>query len=200
MLAVAAIDTEVYQWFILPLIIFASRVLDVSLGTVRLIFVSRGYKYLAPLMGFFEVLIWITVIGQIMSNLSNPVCYIGYAGGFAMGNYVGMWLAERLSLGNVMIRVVTQKDASTLMNTLTQSHFGVTVQPGYGTQGEVHVLFTIVPRGRINEVITLVKQFNPNAFYTIEEVSSVQSGIFPTTTMPHSKTMSRFFRPFRKGK
>ncbi|MCF7975570.1 MAG: DUF2179 domain-containing protein [Phycisphaerae bacterium] len=193
-------DSGIYQWVLLPLMIFAARVLDVSLGTVRLVFVARGYKCLAPVMGFFEVLIWITVIGQIMNNLSNPACYIGYAGGFATGNYVGMWLAERLSLGNAMIRVITQKDASELMASLTASDFGVTVLPGQGVQGQVSVLFTIVPRRRITEVIDKVKQFNPNAFYTIEEVASVRSGVFPAKKYPSFNNITRFFRPFRKGK
>ena len=196
----AFVESGVYQWALLPLMIFAARVLDVSLGTIRLVFVARGHKYLAPLTGFFEVLIWITTISQIMANLTNPACYIGYAGGFAMGNYVGMWLAEKLSLGSAMIRVVTQKDASQLMTSLTSADFGVTVHPGQGMQGQVNVLFTIVPRRRIPEVIDKVKQFNPNAFYTIEEVASVQSGVFPAKKYPDFNSITRFFRPFRKGK
>ena len=109
-----------YTWMLLPFLIFAARVLDVSLGTVRVIFVSRGLKYLAPLVGFFEILIWLLAIGQIMKNLSNPACYIAYAAGFAMGNFVGICVAERLSLGVVLIRVVTKKDALPLVQVLIQ--------------------------------------------------------------------------------
>src|SRR3990172_6273287 len=115
-----------YTWALLPLLIFAARIMDVSLGTVRLIFVSRGMKYLAPLVGFFEVLTWLLAIGQIMKNLSNPVCYIAYAAGFAMGNFVGIWIAERLSLGVVLVRVVTQKDASPLVDKLKARDYGLT--------------------------------------------------------------------------
>ena len=87
--------------------IFIARVADVTLGTVRVIFVSRGMKYLAPLIGFVEILIWLMAIGHTMQNLTNPACYVAYAGGFAMGNFVGITIAERLSLGVVMIRVIT---------------------------------------------------------------------------------------------
>jgi len=112
------LNSAFYAWLILPLLIFLARVADVSIGTIRLIFISRGLKYLAPLVGFFEILIWLLAIGQIMKNLSNPACYIAYAGGFAMGNFVGMWIAERLSLGVVLIRVVTKKDATELVECL----------------------------------------------------------------------------------
>ncbi|MCK5000444.1 MAG: hypothetical protein KAS23_12960, partial [Anaerohalosphaera sp.] len=98
------LSVDVYGWFVLPLLIFLARVVDVSMGTVRIVFVSRGFKFLAPVMGFFEVLIWILAISQIMQNLNNPACYVAYAGGFAMGNFVGMWIAEKLTLGVVLVR------------------------------------------------------------------------------------------------
>ena len=189
-----------YVWFILPALIFFARVADVSIGTIRLIFVSRGLKYLAPIVGFFEILIWLLAIGQIMKNLSNPVCYIAYAGGFAMGNFVGIWIAEKLSLGVVLIRVVTKKDASELVGYLKSAGYGVTSVDGHGTAGQVKVVFTVVPRREVKSVIGLIKKFNPKAFYSIEEVGFVEKGIFPA-----KKTWSFFglvslFRPFRKGK
>ena len=193
-------DSSLFLWVVLPALIFTARVLDVSLGTVRLVFVARGYKGLAPMVGFFEVLIWIVAIGQIMKHLSNPMCYLAYAGGFASGNYVGMWIAERLSLGMVMIRVVTQRDTSQLMTSLTAAQFGVTVLDAQGVQGQVRVLFTIVPKREVAEVIGQVKQFNPNAFYTIEEVDSVQYGIFPARKPSVFKILGRTLFPIRKGK
>ena len=112
------VNSGFYTWFVIPALIFCARIIDVSMGTVRVIFVSRGFKYLAPVVGFFEILIWLLAIGQIMQNLSNPVCYIAYAGGFAMGNFVGIHIAEKLSLGLVMIRVITEKDAAPLVDFL----------------------------------------------------------------------------------
>ena len=133
-------------WFALPFLIFLARVADVTMGTVRVIFVSRGLKYLAPTVGFFEILVWLIAIGQIMKNLSNPACYIAYAGGFAVGNYVGITIAEKLSLGVVLIRTVTAKDAWPLVERLKEQNYGVTSVDGHGTAGQVKVVFTIVKR------------------------------------------------------
>jgi uncharacterized protein YebE (UPF0316 family) len=180
----------------LPLLIFIARVADVSLGTVRVIFVSRGLKYLAPIVGFFEIIIWLLAIGQIMQNLTNPICYIAYAGGFAAGNYIGIWIAEKLSLGIALIRVITSKDASELVQYLKTAEYGVTSVDAKGSAGKVQVVFTIVPRSEVASVVNLIKQFNPKAFYTIEEVGFVEEGIFPA----RKTWLNNLFRPFRKGK
>jgi uncharacterized protein YebE (UPF0316 family) len=194
------LNSGLYAWFVLPLLIFVARVADVSMGTVRVIFVSRGLKYIAPIIGFFEILIWLLAIGQIMKNLSNPACYVAYAGGFAMGNFVGIWIAEKLSLGVVLIRVVTKKDASGLVGYLKSADYGVTSVDGHGAAGEVKVVFTIVPRREAQRVVELIKRFNPKAFYSIEEVGFVEKGVFPAKRAGNFFGMSRVFRPFRKGK
>jgi uncharacterized protein YebE (UPF0316 family) len=199
---VATVFTEshLYAWVILPLLIFLARICDVTLGTVRLIFVSRGFKYLAPLVGFFEVLIWILAIGQIMKNLSSPVCYLAYAGGFATGNYVGILIVERLSLGVVLIRVITRKGADSLLNRLREQDYGVTSVDGRGAEGPVQIIFTIVPRREVGAILDLVKAFNPRAFYSIEEVGFVEKGVFPLRRNWRGPGLTRFLRPSRKGK
>jgi uncharacterized protein YebE (UPF0316 family) len=189
-----------YAWLVLPLLIFLARVADVSIGTIRLIFIARGLKYLAPVVGFFEVLIWLLAIGQIMKNLSNPACYIAYAGGFAMGNFVGMWIAEKLSLGVVLIRVVTKKDAIELVGYLKSADYGVTSVDGHGATEQVKVVFTIVPRREVKRVVDLIKKFNPKAFYTIEDVGFVEKGVLPQKQVGAFPSISKLFRPFRKGK
>jgi len=189
-----------YTWIVIPFLIFVARIFDVSLGTVRVIFVSRGFKYLAPVVGFFEILIWLLAIGQIMKNLSNPTCYIAYAAGFGMGNYVGIRIAERLSLGVVLIRVVTKKDALPLVECLKAENYGVTSVDGHGTSGQVKVVFTIVPRREMPSVVDLIRKFNPQAFYSIEDVGFVEKGIFPLRKSWWDFNLLRLFRPFRKGK
>jgi len=189
-----------YTLLIIPFLIFIARIADVSIGTIRVIFVSRGFKYLAPVVGFFEIIIWLIAIGQIMKNLSNPMCYIAYAGGFATGNYVGICIADKLSLGMVLIRVVSRKDALPLVEQLKEENYGVTSVDGHGASGEVKVVFTIVPRREVKSVIEQVKKFNPNAFYTIEEVGFVERGIFPVRKSWHDADWLRIFKPFRKGK
>jgi len=195
------LNSAVYAWLVLPSLIFVARVADVSIGTVRVIFIARGMKYLAPVVGFFEILIWLLAIGQIMKNLSNPVCYIAYAGGFAMGNYVGILIAEKLSLGVVLLRVVTQKDSVELTQSLSSANYGVTTIDGRGANGTVKIIFTIVPRKEVASVIGLIKKFNPKAFYTIEEINLAEKGIFPLRQSRWSKyNLRELFRPFRKGK
>jgi uncharacterized protein YebE (UPF0316 family) len=199
-IAQSAPGFDVYAWVVIPVLIFLSRIVDVSIGTVRLICVSRGFKYLAPMVGFFEVLVWLLAIGQIMKNLSNAACYIAYAGGFSMGNFVGMVIAEKLSLGMVLVRVVTKKDASELVEYLKSEDYGVTCLQGRGSGGPVQVVFTIVQRGQVKGVIELIDRFNPDAFYSIEEVGSVEKGVFPRRQMGSFYSLSKLFRPFRKGK
>ena len=193
-------DTGIYGWFVLPLLIFLARIADVSIGTVRIIFVSRGLKYLAPIVGFFEVLIWLLAMGQIMKNLSSPICYIAYAGGFAMGNFVGMWMVEKLSMGVVIVRIVTKMDATELVERMKSADYGVTCIDGYGTTGQVKVIFTIVSRREVKRLTDMINQFNPQAFYSIEEVNSVEKGIFPIRQGRVFNNVSKLFRPFRKGK
>ncbi|MBN2316055.1 MAG: DUF2179 domain-containing protein [Sedimentisphaerales bacterium] len=189
-----------YAWFALPFLIFLARVTDVTMGTVRVIFVSRGLKYLAPIVGFFEILIWLMAIGQIMRNLSNPMCYIAYAGGFALGNYVGIVIADKLSLGVVLIRVVTAQDALPLVERLTERNYGVTSLDGHGTSGQVKVVFTVVKRREVPRVVELIKIFNPHAFYSIEEVGFVEKGIFPLRESWQDSRLLKMLKPFRKGK
>jgi len=198
--SVLLFGSGLFTWVVLPILIFVARILDVSLGTVRLIFVSRGFKLLAPAVGFFEVLIWILAMGQIMQHLTNPVCYIAYAGGFATGNFVGIHIAEKLSLGMVQVRVITDKNATGLIESLKAGNYGVTSIDGHGVSGEVKVIFTIVPRKEVRSVVDLVKKFDPQAFYSVEEVGFVEKGVFPARKNWRNYNFLGLLRPFRKGK
>jgi len=173
------VNSGFFTWLILPLLIFVARVIDVSLGTIRLIFISRGLKHLAPIVGFFEILIWLVAIGQIMKNLSNVMCYIAYAGGFAMGNFVGLSIAEKLSLGIILVRVLTRKDARELVESFNAADYPVTSVDGQGSHGPVKLVFTILPRRDVHNVVHLIKKFNPQAFYSVEDIGFVEKGVFP---------------------
>ena len=140
------IDSNTFSWVILPLLIFLSRIIDVSIGTIRIIFVSRGKKNLAPLLGFFEVLVWITAISQIMKHLDNVACYFAYAAGFAAGTFVGMMIEEKLAIGMLVVRVILVKDECQLRERLSSSGFGVTVVDAQGANGEVKIVYTIIKR------------------------------------------------------
>jgi uncharacterized protein YebE (UPF0316 family) len=170
-----------YAWVILPLIIFFARVCDVTLGTLRIIFVSRGRRNLAPLLGFFEVLIWIVVIGQLVQHLQSVTAYFGYAAGFAAGNFVGMWLEDRLALGTYILRVMISGDGIILANKIHAAGFGVTRVDGEGSAGPVKLIYTVVKRKHVHQVMAIIHECIPDAFVTVEEARSIEKGIFPET-------------------
>ena len=172
-----------------------ARVCDVTIGTVRIMLISRGGRWIVPLLGFIEMLVWLLAVRQIMQNLTNIYCYLAFAGGFAMGNFVGMYIEEKLAFGLQVIRVITRQDAAELINVLKEKRFGVTVVDAQGTTGKVNIIFMIINRRDWKKVIGLIQKFNPKAFYSIEDVKSVSEGVFPEES--HSlRTLSRT----RKGK
>ena len=184
-----------YPWA-LPLFIFCARICDVTFGTMRMRFVSRGYRLAAAAVGFVEVLIWVTTISQLIQNLDRWYNYVAYAGGYAAGTYLGLLLEGCLALGKAMVRVFPQRDASQLIEILRQGNFGVTSIDGQGARGPVKVIFTIVPRHALPEVVGLIKRCSPNAFFTIEEVAAVHQGIAPV----RETGVSRFLKFSRPGK
>lgn len=175
----AFLNSELFGLVILPLLIFLSRIIDVSIGTIRIIFVARGMKLFAPLLGFFEVLIWLLAIGQIMNNLTHLINYIAYAAGFAAGNYIGIIIEEKLAVGLVSIRIITNKDATECINFLKCENFGVTNIAARGVNGEVNLIFSIVKRKDLKKAVEIIKKFNPKAFIAIEDIRSVNEGVFP---------------------
>jgi uncharacterized protein YebE (UPF0316 family) len=178
----AFFDSTMFIWVIIPLLIFCARIVDVSLDTIRIIYVSRGLKYLAPIFGFFEVLIWLFAIGQIMKNLTNILYYIAYASGFAMGNFVGIILEDRLAMGKVVLRIITQRDAKALVSFLRSEGYGITVLDAETAAGSGKIIFTIIARKHLDAVLNIVGKFNPRAFFTVEDVRIARNGIFPQQT------------------
>ncbi len=168
-----------YTWVILPLIVFLARVTDVTLGTMRIIFLSRGKKILAPVLGFVEVLIWITVVSQIVGGAHNIIAYLAYAAGFAVGNYIGMSVEEKLAIGTLVVRAFLSKDGNSLIERLHSGGYGVTHMDGYGANGPVQIVYTIVKRKELPDVVKIIQEIHPKAFFTVEELRSFQQGIFP---------------------
>jgi len=193
------LNSDLYTWFILPASIFLARVCDVTLGTVRIIFISRGLKYLAALIGICEIFIWLLAIGQIFKNLNNIVCYIAYAGGFASGSFLGISVAEKLSLGKVVIQIITPRSATQLIEFLKSENYGVTTVSARGAAGPVAVVFSIIERQDLEHVVAMVKQFNPQAFYTVEDVRFASEGIFPERLSVLNQSTMMLFRPHRKS-
>lgn len=152
-----------------------------TLDTIRVIFVSRGRKFLAPLFGFFEIIIWLFAIGQIMQNLNNITYYLAYAGGYATGVFVGISIEEKIAIGTVVVRVITKKDAHELIDCLKSSGYGVTSFDGQGGTGQVKLIYSTIKRKETNKVVEIIKMFDQKAFFSIEEVRLANEGIFPST-------------------
>jgi uncharacterized protein YebE (UPF0316 family) len=188
-------EAEFYGWVVLPVLIFFARVADVTLGTLRIIFVSRGKRNIAPLLGFVEVLIWIVAIGQIVQNLNSVTSYLGYALGFAAGNFAGMYIEDRLAMGKLVIRAILDIGGEAVLTSLHQAGYGVTVIDGQGATGAVKIIYTIVKRKHLREVLDIIHTIHPKAFVTVEDVRSAEEGIFPTQRANVNRRL--FFRKIK---
>lgn len=175
----AFMDSSLYTWGLLPLLIFLARIGDVSLDTVRIIFISRNLKYYAAVIGFFEVMIWLLAIRQIFQNLSNPVCFVAYAAGFATGNFVGIIIENKLSIGKVIMRIIARECADDLVSFLRSAGYGITVIQAEGSTGPVRLIFSIVERQNLEHIVDMIKKYNPQAFYSIEDVRFVSEAVTP---------------------
>jgi len=184
----SSIPFDWYTWVWLPLLIFFSRICDVTIGTIRIIFISRGLRKYAPLLGFFEVLIWIVVIGQLVQNLHSPIAYFFYAAGFACGNFVGMWIEDRLAFGTSIIRIMVSENGNELAEMIHASGFGVTRVDAHGATGPVLMIYTVVKRHDTNKVLAIIHSTAPKAFVTIDELRSIEKGFFPPGA-DHSKNL-----------
>jgi len=194
------VSADFFAWVVLPLLIFSFRICDVSLGTLRVIFIAKGLKYVAPVIGFFEVIIWLVAIGQVMNNITNVASYIAYGGGFAAGTFIGMKVEERLSLGTVVVRVISPEDVAPLVTYLRQRSFGVTIADGEGSKGKVKIILSVIKRQDLDGVISGIRQYLPKAFYSVEEIRSVAEGVFPEKRSALLFNYRDPFGFFRKGK
>ena len=194
------VSTELFKWVILPILIFSSRIFDVTLGTIRIVFVSRSLKYLAPVIGFFEVIVWLLAINTIIANLNNVVGYLAYGLGFASGTYIGICIEEKLAVGNAVLRIITHIDATKLIEELRDRGYPVTKVLAQGKQGDVSIIFMVIRRCDYNEVISILREFNPKAFYTLEDVRLVSKGGFPFGRVHRTYKLHGPFKFFRKGK
>lgn len=192
-------DTPFFLWFILPALIILARVTDVTIGTLRIIFVMRSVKWLAALLGFVEVFIWIIVISRLMSHSTNIIHYAAYAAGFALGNLIGIAIEEKLAIGYQTVRAITMQDIESLVADLKEHGFGATIIPAFGIRGgRTTILFTTVRRRNVGTVLGLLQQHTPRAFVAVEDVRSAREGVFPV--YGDSRLTSRLFPFARKGK
>ena len=175
------IENPLFALVILPILIFLARVADVTLGTLRIVFISQGKRKLAPIMGFFEIFIWLLAVGQIFSNLTNMLYYFAYAGGFAMGNYIGLVVENKLSLGLLSLHLIVRDDSDELIKTLKEKGYGLTILTTEGIKSNVKLVVMIIKRKNQLGVLEIIRRISPNTFISIENVQSVKGGKFPLT-------------------
>lgn len=163
-----------------PLFIFCLRITDVSMATVRVVLIVRGNKLLVPLIGFFEVLIWVFAVGAVVQHLTSPLHLLGYAAGFATGNLVGMLIEERLAIGVATVQTIVKQGGGTLASLLRDQGFAVTEMAARGREGDVAHLYSAIPRKRVAAYLGAVDRDAPDAFVIVEEPRAVRQGwMFP---------------------
>lgn len=164
------------------LLIFALRLIDVAMAIMRMILAVRGHRGLAATIGFFEVIIWLFAAGYALRHLDSWLHIVGYAGGFASGTYVGVWLEGRFALGvNVVRAIIPHKpDRSPgfrVAHLLREHGYVVTEVLGQGQESTVDILLLVVRRKDVPQVLNLLRQGDPDVFVSVEDVRSVQGGV-----------------------
>lgn len=165
------ISEGVYSYVLLPLLIFVARIGDVSINTIRIIYVLGGRRLTATLLGFFESFIWLMAISQIFNHLDNWICYVAYPAGFASGIFVGMIIEERIAYGKVIVRIITRKEIVRLIEYLNSQQFRYTHVNAEGPDGHQNLVFTVLERENLDGLLVTLKQILPTAFYTVEKVN-----------------------------
>lgn len=167
---------EIFAGPLGPLAIFLLRVVDVSLATTRTLLAMRGARLAVPILGFFESLVWVLAVGTAITHLDSPLHVLGYAGGFATGTVVGLWLEEKLALGLASFHIVSRHGGIEIADALRAKGFGCTEFLGQGREGRVEVLNAVVRRRRGPEVLAVVDELDPDAFVSVEEPRTVRRG------------------------
>lgn len=165
------------EWY-LPILIFFARICDVSIGTIRMIFMIQGHKWIAAGLGFIEVIIWALAVGGVVSQLDQPVALIAYGGGFATGTLVGMKIEEWLAVGYRIVRVINGNIEVNLSGELRERGYRVTRLEGTGRDGPVEIAFLVMKRRKLREVLALVEQLAPKAFLSVERVDRAHGEMF----------------------
>lgn len=168
---------DVYPWM-LPIVIFFGRICDVSLSTLRIVFISKGEKLLAAGIGFCEVFIWVVIISQVLSRTSEMISFVAYAAGFSAGTYIGLYIEQRLALGFLKYRVFTLRNGMELLKLLNKAGFGSTLVHGEGSVTEIDIIETVINRNDAKKVEKILENFDPKAFCLVEDIRAKQLGIF----------------------
>jgi uncharacterized protein YebE (UPF0316 family) len=160
--------------YLVPVLIFTARILDVSMGTLRIIMVGRGLRTVSSLLGFMEVFIWLLAISQVLQHLHGLTHYLAYSAGFASGTFIGMTIEKRLTYGLYLVRIIVPLNENGIVERLIQSKYKLTHMIADGISGPVEVILSVVKRRELPDILDIVKKHRPKAFYTVEDVRTIQ--------------------------
>ncbi len=163
------------------LFIFAARAVDVSLGTIRILMLTRGKKAVAAAIGFVEISVFILALSHVIScGLDDPWKIVAYAAGFATGNYLGSFIEDCMAVGYLSLQVFPPRDkVGKVISRLRKENFGVTSVVGAGRCGPRTILFVIVKRRDLKRVLKLLDEIDPKIFYNIYDAKTIHGGVFP---------------------
>jgi uncharacterized protein YebE (UPF0316 family) len=151
------------------LLIFFLRIIDVSCDTMRVIFAIRGKRVIAAALGFVQALVWIFAVANAVKHLNSVLHVLGYAGGYAMGTYIGVSLERAIAYGVATVRIVTKRAGLGIAAALREQGYGVTESHGVGRDGAVDVLNSVVQRRHLDDVLAVVTAMDDEAFVTVDE-------------------------------
>ncbi|HHX86669.1 MAG TPA: DUF2179 domain-containing protein [Firmicutes bacterium] len=160
------------------ILIFLSRVLDVSLGTLRIIYLTRGRSKIAALIGFVEIVIYVVALGVVIDNLDRPLNVIIYALGFAAGTLVGGFIEEKIAVGHVTVQVVTMKGGGELEEKLREMGYGVTAIDCFGRDGIHRILHILMRRRNLDQFFELTQQVDHQALVSVMDTRTIRGGYF----------------------
>jgi uncharacterized protein YebE (UPF0316 family) len=184
-----------------PALIFLARVTDVSMGTVRLICVTRGQRLVAIVLGFFELLIWVFAVSSVFAHLDQWINIVAFAGGFAAGNALGMSIEARLALGVQTLSFISRGRANAVAERLRYAGLPVTTLLGSGRDGPVVLCMAVVPRRQTPTTIKMAKEIDPDVVVTVEDVrqtTAVHSGTYGPGKIP--MILAERLWPWSRGK
>ena len=140
------------------LIIFALRLADQSLGTMRALLVAKNKPIYAALIGLVESVIWIIAISQVVKDIDDPILIGAYASGFAAGTILGSYIERIVGVGNIVVRVFCPANSPSVAEALRNQGHGVTIIDGHGKDGPVKIYLCVIPRRRLRSVLDMIKE------------------------------------------
>lgn len=151
----------------LALVIMMLRTVDVSLGTLKTIFIVEGRNLLAPSLGFVEATIYVIAATIVFQDLGNPIKILGFGLGFSLGTANGMYWAQRLGLGSVTLRLFKSGDADAMVDALRNAGYRLTSLQGTGRDGPVSYIQLNLRKRVVAEALEVAKPWLANCFVTV---------------------------------